>query len=94
MQKFYFAVLGGDKLAVANYVYYPFVVNIKHKSITLRDQTEFLRYYDKIFTKKMIKIFKNDVPHDLNSIGNGGILFLSGTVWFNLDGVPKIININ
>ena len=90
IQKFYFAVLKGDRNTAAKFVAYPMRVNYKTR-LLIRNQKQFLMSYDKVFTPAFVKHLKTDVPHDMFA-NYQGIMIADGAVWFNADGLASIIN--
>ncbi|MFI5452267.1 hypothetical protein ACHMWN_08930 [Pedobacter sp. UC225_61] len=62
MKLFIATLTKNDKVRLSNMVHYPIGVTIKNKIMMLRNNKEFLTYYDRIFTKT----FKSEIERDLS----------------------------
>lgn len=89
-QAFYFAVLKGDKEKAARYVRYPLRINVHGKKLA-RNQTEFLRDYDQIFTRDYLACLQKDVPHHMFHRGNEAMI-ADGALWFSENGYAITVN--
>jgi hypothetical protein len=91
VQGFYFAIMRGDKEAAAKYVKYPMRINFKPVKKIVRNKAEFLRYYDKVFTKKFVSSVAQDIPHH-PWVNSQGFMLGNGQVWLNDEGKVFAIN--
>jgi hypothetical protein len=87
---FYFAVLKGDKEKAARYVRYPLLINVDGKRLA-RNQSEFLRDYDQIFTRDYLACLQKDVPHHMFHRGNEAMI-AGGALWFSQNGYTITVN--
>lgn len=90
-QAFWQAVKSGDKMEVSKLISYPIYVNFSGKRHEIKDENEFLKNYDKVFTKAFKKKIEQGVPHNM-FVKYCGVMLGNGEIWFGSDG--KIIAIN
>ena len=87
---FYFVVLKGNKQTAAKYIHYPMRINSK-PVMWIHNRKEFIRVYDKIFTRKFVACIDQGIPHDI--FGNWqGWMIADGAIWFDQSG--KVIALN
>ena len=82
IQAFYFAVLKRQKSIAAEYVSYPATFQLAGKRRKLANVTDFLQYYDRLFTKKFVARIAEGVPHNMFA-NSRGVMIADGAVWFN-----------
>lgn len=81
-KRFVNAISVNDRETVAEFMEYPVRITIARKQKRIKTKEELLKKYDKIFTKKRIKLIEEDI--------NGGVwqhegdwAIGAGTVWFS-----------
>jgi hypothetical protein len=82
VKKFRDDVLNGRKSAVAAAIAYPARAYVGKQKFALRSSGDLIRYYDKIFSLKMIQAIRKAETHNLFS-RDQGVMLGGGEVWFN-----------
>lgn len=86
------AVAKNDKQKIAKMIDFPILISFDHKEkVNIKNQKEFLKYYDRIFIPTYKEAIQNEVPRLLFSRYDG-VALGAGLVWFNTEG--KIIALN
>ncbi|MFD0942081.1 hypothetical protein [Pedobacter boryungensis] len=62
MKSFIAALNKNEKVRLSNMTHYPIKVTIKKKIVTLKNNKDFITYYDRVFTKA----FKSEIERDLS----------------------------
>ena len=91
IQAFYFAVLKRQKSLAAEYVSYPATFELAGKRRKIANSAQFLRYYDRLFTKQFVAKIADDIPHNMFA-NSQGIMIADGAVWFNEHGKAMAFN--
>lgn len=88
---FYDAVVTGNRVVAAKYVSYPatFFDNGKRKEIGT--YTDFLKYYDQIFTPAYVAKIAQGIPHHM-FVNSQGIMLADGKLWVDAEGKAKHFN--
>lgn len=89
-------VAKNNKAAVANYVKYPLTVYCPHnKKLVIKNKTDFIRNYSKIFTPKVKKALLNQKVQN-TFVNHSGVCVNNGELWFGAIGKGKygIISVN
>ena len=90
VQSFYRALLNGDKKTAARYISYPLRVNLAaRKEKKLRNSTELLEQWDKIFTPAFVDKLRQDLPHDM-FVHDGMAMLGHGEAWFDGKGLAVV----
>jgi hypothetical protein len=84
-------VLNGRKSAVSAAIAYPARAYVSKQKFSLRSSADLIRYYDKIFSRKMIQAIRAAKTHDLFS-RDQGVMLGNGEVWFNEQAKVKAFN--
>ncbi|MGM1022886.1 MAG: hypothetical protein ACQEXV_20835 [Bacillota bacterium] len=74
------AVADNDKEKVANYIFYPLLVNDSEKALTIPNKKEFIAQYDQIFTDAIREALVNQKTDDL-FVNYQGVMVGSGELW-------------
>jgi hypothetical protein len=90
-QKFYFAVMRGDKAAAAQRLRYPTRAFMNGDEITLRSPREFLLRWNEIFTPEYVACLKKGIPHNM-FVNSHGAMIGDGAVWLDKKGLVVTLN--
>jgi|GEM_PF-615142 len=90
-QTFWRGVQKGDRKTVARLIHYPINVRLDDKYQSIKDESELLKYYDKIFSKRYKDAIAKAIPHNM-FVKYSGIMLGGGEVWFGADG--KVITLH
>lgn len=90
-QSFWRGVQNEDRKTVAQLIHYPIMVKLDGKYQSIKDESELLQYYDKIFSKRYKDAIAKAIPHNM-FVKYSGIMLGGGEVWFGADG--KVITLH
>ena len=90
-EKFYFAVLKGNKQTASRQIEYPMRIYMGNKRITFRSATEFLKHWDELFTPAYLACVSEGIPHDMFANYQGAMIG-RGEIWWNEKGRVSAIN--
>jgi hypothetical protein len=76
---------------VAEYVSYPATFQLAGKPREIANSAQFLRYYDRLFTKEFVAKIASGIPHNMFANAQG-IMIADGAVWFNEFGKATAFN--
>lgn len=76
------AVTGGDKIAVAALVAYPFNATVDGKRVVIKEAAGFIRDYDRIVTPAIASVVKAQ-EYSALMVNSQGVMFGSGETWIN-----------
>jgi len=91
VKKFRDDVINGRKSAVSAAIDYPARAYVGKRTFALSSSADLMRYYDKIFSPKMIQAIRKAETHNLFS-RDQGVMLGNGEVWFN--DKAKVITFN
>jgi hypothetical protein len=91
VQSFVGAIATGNREVAAKFVSYPCTFWQNREQISLRSSSEFLKYYDQIFTVKFKSEISKGIPHHMFANWQG-IMLANGAVWFDSEGRAKHFN--
>ncbi len=90
-EKFYFAVLQGDKRAALQQVQYPLLVFLGKKKLLVHSPSELLHNWNKIFTPEYVNCLRKGIPHDMFANYKGAMVG-NGEIWFDEKGHVVTLN--
>jgi hypothetical protein len=90
-EKFYFAVLQGDKRAALQQVQYPLLVFLSKKKLVVHSSSELLHNWNKIFTPEYVACLARGIPHNM-FVNYRGAMIGNGEIWFDEKGHVVTLN--
>lgn len=76
------AVRQNDPVKISHFINYPIIVFLDRKKVYLRSKKDFIKYYSKIFTKKMRTIVINQ-DYETLFVTWQGVMFGDGYIWLS-----------
>ena len=81
--KFKKSVLMSDKESISSMIAYPITVSVENKEIDIKNKKDFLKNYNKIFNKELVKTIASQKYSDLFVKDTGVMIGQYKDVWFS-----------
>lgn len=85
------AVVDNDKQGVASMIHYPIEAMFKNRNIIIKNEQEFISFYNDIFDKRLHSAISNASTHNMFA-NYQGVMFGDGEAWFSKEaGAIKVV---